>query len=104
MIDKNDTTTQPIPDTLTNEPKKLSFNMDKIKNITEKNEKTEITNDDLLLKMNNVVGKINTKLENEMNKDLFTFSEIMSSESSRKNILNYICLSVLNKIEKLISL
>ena len=102
-IDKNDMTTQPISEPLiNNEPTKLKFNMNKIKNITEKkNEKLEITNEALLLKMNNVVGKINTKLETEMNKDLFTFSEIMSSESSRKNILNYICLSVLNKIEKL---
>jgi hypothetical protein len=83
-----------------NEPKKLTFNMNKIKNIVDKkNEQTEITTKDLLLKMNNVVSKINIKLETEMNKDLFTFSEIMTSESSRKNVLNLICFSVLNRID-----
>ena len=109
-LDKNDTPIQEIlPHPLinnepNNEPKKLIFNMDKIKNIVEKkNEKIEITNNDLLLKMNNVVSKVNKKLETEMNKDLFNFSEIMASKSARKNILNLICLSILNKIENLFS-
>jgi hypothetical protein len=105
-LDKNDTPIQEIPPhpLINNEPKKLIFNMDKIKNIVEKkNEKIEITNNDLLLKMNNVVSKVNTKLETEMNKGLFNFSEIMASKSGRKNILNLICLSILNKIEKFFS-
>lgn len=85
-------------------PKKSCLDYNKIRKIQNDNVfATEITNDDLLGKMNNMVKKVYRKLEIEINKDAVNYMDILSNKNTKNNITNIICSIILDKIDKLIN-
>jgi hypothetical protein len=84
--------------------KKKLLNFNKINTvINDENNSLNITHNTLQNKFNNIVKKINDKIHNEISKDLFTFGDILTNKESKENIFNMICLTVLNKIEKIVN-
>jgi len=85
-------------------PKKKVINFNKInKVINEENNLVNVTTENIHNKFNEIVKKINNKLQTEISKDMFTYSEILTNKESKDNIFNMICLSILNKIEKIVN-
>jgi hypothetical protein len=84
--------------------KKKLLNFNKINRvINDENNSLNITHNTLHNKFNNIVKKINDKIHNEIGKDLFTFGDILTNKESKESIFNMICLTVLNKIEKIVN-
>jgi len=85
-------------------PKKKVINFNKInKVINDENNLVNVTTENIHNKFNEIVKKINNKLQTETSKDMFTYSEILTNKESKDNIFNMICLSILNKIEKIVN-
>jgi len=84
--------------------KKNLLNMKKIKKTVENSNTIEdITSDTVYDKFTSIVNKINNKIQTEISKDLFTYSDILTNKKAKDNIFNIICLTILEKIEKLVS-
>ena len=85
-------------------PKKKVINFNKInKIINEENNLANVTTDNIQNKINKIVKKIQNKVQSEISKDIFTYGEILTNKESKENIFNMICLSILNKIEKIVN-
>jgi len=85
-------------------PKKKVINFNKInKIINEENNLVNVTTDNIQNKINKIVKKIQNKVQSEISKDIFTYGEILTNKESKENIFNMICLSILNKIEKIVN-
>ena len=84
--------------------KKNLLNMKKIKKTVENSNTIEnITSDTVYDKFTSIVNKINNKIQTEISKDLFTYSDILTNKKAKDNIFNIICLTILEKIEKIVS-
>ena len=84
--------------------KKNLLNMKKIeKTVENSNTIEDITSDIVYDKFTSIVNKINNKIQTEISKDLFTYSDILTNKKAKDNIFNIICLTILEKIEKLVS-
>lgn len=85
-------------------PKKSCIDYNRIKKIQNEDIFTkEISTNDLLSKMNNMVKKVYKKLEIEISKDAVNYSDILSNKNTKNNITNIICSIILDKIDKLLN-
>ena len=83
---------------------KSKLNFDKINKINKSYEDnaTNITEEALTEKINTLVKRVNSKIETEISKELFTFTKLISENKDNTSSLNIIGAFILNKIDKLV--